>query len=353
MNLKTENANEVRRREILILWECEKCNPNGDAITNEPRHDVYGYAYVTPDRIKRNIRDRLMEIVGRDQVFVTTEPITIKSRLSEKLKQKQNQDKDTSTENKKGKKAVDKEEYLKALKEFIDNRLFGFTYASDVSLSEPGPVQFTFAKSLHPVDIVPDKGNGGFATTDSSGNTKEGRTFRLSYFIPYAILAASGVVNQYRAEKTDMSEEDYRLMRKAWWESFNSVASRSKIGQRPLLWLEIVYDGDYYIGNLHNFLEITVKEPNIYSYFSENKPHSIKDIIIDFTPLFEVLEGKGKIKLYTPYEKLYIAHSRQEAEENNKPFVIPPKYTLISDEEMYTISKNNKNQITENTDEEK
>ena len=52
-----------QRSEILFLYDCKLCNPNGDPLdANRPRMDeANGQCLVTDVRLKRTIRDYLME----------------------------------------------------------------------------------------------------------------------------------------------------------------------------------------------------------------------------------------------------------------------------------------------------
>ena len=54
---------QLKKQEILFLWDVENSNPNGDILSgNEPRCDrKTGIAEITDVRIKRTIRDEIIK----------------------------------------------------------------------------------------------------------------------------------------------------------------------------------------------------------------------------------------------------------------------------------------------------
>ena len=60
------------RNEFLFLYDIKNGNPNGDPDENRPRiDDVTKHCYVTDVRLKRFIRDYLIQTEGEDSILVT------------------------------------------------------------------------------------------------------------------------------------------------------------------------------------------------------------------------------------------------------------------------------------------
>ena len=109
------------------------------------------------------------------------------------------------------KKAPEEEKANAILNHMIDIRLFGSTMAFDKKegvRSFTGPVQISWGYSLHPVDLIQ---SSSIVTIMNDGNS----TFGKMYKAHYAMVAHSGTVNKYAAEKTWLTEADYELFRKA------------------------------------------------------------------------------------------------------------------------------------------
>ncbi len=210
----------TNRREILFIYSVKDANPNGDPLNaNHPRYDQEtGQILVSDVRIKRTIRDQWLR-EGRT-VFIDAEPKTMATRVDE-LKE-----------------MLEVEKGSEAIKQCLDARLFGVTYAyKGESFSWTGPVQFKWGRSLHQSKPELIQGTGAFATSDDS----EQRTFRNEYIVPFVVLGVYGVANQNVAETTGATEEDVEDLISALWNGTINLITRSKIGHQPQLLLEIVY----------------------------------------------------------------------------------------------------------------
>jgi CRISPR-associated protein Csh2 len=210
----------TKRREILFIYSVKDANPNGDPLNaNHPRYDQEtGQILVSDVRIKRTVRDQWLR--GGHTVFIDAEPKTMATRVEEL------------------KKELDVESGAEAIQRCLDARLFGVTYAyKKESFSWTGPVQFKWGRSLHQSKPELIQGTGAFATSDDS----EQRTFRNEYIVPFVVLGVYGVANQNASETTGATEEDVDALISALWEGTINLITRSKIGHRPELLLEIVY----------------------------------------------------------------------------------------------------------------
>jgi len=210
----------ANRREILFIYSVKDANPNGDPLNaNHPRYDQEtGQILVSDVRIKRTVRDQWLR--GGHTVFIDAEPKTMATRVEEL------------------KKELDVESGAEAIQRCLDARLFGVTYAyKKESFSWTGPVQFKWGRSLHQAKPELIQGTGAFATSDDS----EQRTFRNEYIVPFVVLGVYGVANQNTSETTGATEEDVDALISALWEGTINLITRSKIGHRPELLLEIIY----------------------------------------------------------------------------------------------------------------
>jgi len=209
------------RREILFIYTVKDANPNGDPLNaNHPRYDQEtGQILVSDVRVKRTVRDQWIR-EGKT-VFVDAEPKTMVTRVDEL------------------KKSLNVASGKEAIQGCLDARLFGVTYAyKKESFAWTGPVQFKWGRSLHQAKPELIQGTGAFATSDNA----EQRTFRNEYLVPFVALGIYGVANQNAAESTGATDEDVEALSAALWDGTINLITRSKIGHRPRLLLEIVYE---------------------------------------------------------------------------------------------------------------
>lgn len=254
----------LNKSDILFLYENIKANPNGDPDENKPRIDpVTRHCLVTDVRIKRTLRDYLNKCKG-EPIFVERreagEAITASARLKEVtdgIKKKIN--KET---------LVNQELFSK----FIDIRLFGCTitiqkaenekkeeekkWIQDVigekldSITRPGPVQIILGESLHKAETETIKGTTAFA----SGEKARTGTFSTKYILPYALIAASGVINPKSGEKTGLKQSDINLLIEGLWFGTLNLNTGSK-NQIPKLLMKVDYNSDKFnIGMLDRYL---------------------------------------------------------------------------------------------------
>lgn len=261
------------RREFLFVYDVSFANPNGDpASENKPRIDEEtGINYVTPDRLKRVIRDQLIDF-GED-IFVREEVVNGKVLDRDGMAQKYGSD------------------IRKIISSCIDIRLFGITLAiknSNISLT--GPVQFKFGKSLHRVKLEHVKGTTVFASREGKGQG----TMTEKWILPYSLIAFYGIANEKASESTELVDADIDKMLKAMWVGFKAntdIISTSKMGHNPRLLLEIKYkEGSLtHIGDLDNLISLKTSK-------RDEEVRSIEEVEIDLSKLSsKVKEYKDKI----------------------------------------------------------
>lgn len=250
----------ANRSEFLFLYDVKMANPNGDAEENIPRN-YGGYILVSPQRLKRTIRDYLLNFKGKD-VFIRKEYIDL---ISKTLKTKEMLYE--------GYGSVEE-----ILSKCIDIRLFGGTFAmkkknSDSNLttfSFTGPVQFTYGISLHKAEIEHIKGTCVIPSSSEKGETKTQGTFTGKYVVPYALIGFWGVLNENIVAKeqepfgSSLTEEDVKDMIEAMWKGTKNLISDSKAGQIPRFLMRIIYkEGtDFHIGRLNEL--ISVENDNVF-----------------------------------------------------------------------------------------
>lgn len=268
----------TQRSEILFLYDCKNCNPNGDPNNgNQPRlHEATRTCLVTDVRLKRTVRDYLME-KGYDgsepdkDIFIRDEdgaPVTGAKR-SESYE--------------------DKEEFTR---KFIDVRLFGGVSApkgkKGMSFNLTGPVQFGMGTSLHPVEMNYIKGTGAFASTEGA----QQKTFREEYNITYGLIGFHGVINEQAARHTGLTNADVAELTEGLWAGTKGLLSRSKKGHMPRLLLKIDYSEPlFFIGDLLERLSLQNEENIDYRELTD-----VGDYVLDVAALNAVLRANaGKI----------------------------------------------------------
>ena len=281
----------TNRQEILFIYEAKDCNPNGDPLDeNKPRTDPEtGVATVTDVRIKRTVRDYLHQVKGREilvrDTFDTDGYLRDgKGRCEDFYKAADVNDRDSITDLvTKVQKAI--------LQSCVDTRLFGCTLPVEFgkkksSIRLTGPVQFNgFNRSLHRIAPVLVQGTAGFA---SSKNATQ-KSFREDHIVPYACIAACGVVNEVAARSTGLSDADVSLLLEGLWKGTQGLISRSKEGHNPLALIRLSYRDGYRIGDLAGRISLVSDKEDI-------QIRSITDYRINVAPLLDAVQSaKDKI----------------------------------------------------------
>jgi len=162
--------------------------------------------------------------------------------------------------------------------ELIDVRLFGSAMAvENVTRTFTGPVQITWAYSLHPVELV--KSN-----TITSIMNEDNSTFGKKHKLYYGLFAHSGTVNKYAAKLSGLTDQDLQLFRKALVQGMMQNQTDSKQGQTPLFYLEIQYTPEFdgFIGDIRKYVEVS---------YNEDKPiRSLSDLRLSLDALERVIQ---------------------------------------------------------------
>ena len=286
------------RSEIVFLYDIKDANPNGDPLDeNKPRVDEEtGINIVTDVRLKRTIRDYLMNFKGYDGK--SDKDIFVREITNEK-----GEIQDGKT------RAKDfKENKEEVLKRCIDVRLFGAVIplqekakkkkeeetekvekeeSKERSITYTGPVQFRMGRSLHKVEIKHIKGTGAFASKE--GATQ--KTFREEDVLPYSLISFYGIINENAAKHTNLTEEDVNLLLEGMWNGTKNLISRSKAGQMPRLLLKVNYkENDYHIGDLDKMIKLSSEK-------NDEQIRDISEVNLDASELVATLnKNKDKIE---------------------------------------------------------
>ncbi|MEM1666459.1 MAG: type I-B CRISPR-associated protein Cas7/Csh2 [Nitrososphaerota archaeon] len=258
---------ELPNSEILLIYEAKMCNPNGDPdAENRPRIDPKTNINLVSDvRLKRFFRDYLVEKFGEGHVYVTKisgESVRADTRVEKLLG------------------TLDESKVHEVLRKCLDARLFGATVPigkgeveRGASKSFVGPVQFTWGFSLHKVELM----DSSAITSIFSGREAAERygTMGRDWRVYYSLISFYGVVSGRRAEGTGMTEDDLKVFDNFLWKALQvQPTTRSKIGERPHLYLRIEYkDSETVLGDLRRFVKVTPKTETI---------RDLKDLDLNF-----------------------------------------------------------------------
>lgn len=235
--------NQIKKSEILFLYETSYNIPNGDPFTGEQRYDEETKKILVSDvRIKRFIRTYL-EDVKNLSIYVSEKTGAGKTDSKNVLKW-------LAEHQPNGQDVTDIGDVLK---QQIDVRLFGgiSTLEDKVKIGtkdyKNGHVQFTgpvqFAQlnpSLNEVNLRMHQNTTHFTSNENNTQGSIGTTT----LVPYSIMQIHGWINPKVAEETGMTADDLKNMYEGIWfgtSGEGSSFSRSKVGQNSVLLLEIIY----------------------------------------------------------------------------------------------------------------
>jgi len=303
--------NQVKKSEILFLYETSYNIPNGDPFTGEQRYDEETKKILVSDvRMKRYVRDYLNE-KGQDIYVVNDKSFAEgdESGSAARIKSLQNKFK-AEIEAEQNQAKQEKRQFSPALfsiKKCIDVKLFGgIATGKGDAVNLTGPVQFSLLNpSFNEVVLRMHQNTSVFT---SSAENKQG-AIGTTTLVPYSLVQIHGWVNPKVAEKTGMIPKDLKLMYEGLWYGTSgdgSSHSRSKIGQNSVLLLEIEYAANNQkIYGVDRLIELKPKNDK-----KGEQLRSMDDYELDFSKLFEKAKEEKvlKIKFYTEidsFKKLF------------------------------------------------
>lgn len=299
--------NQLKKTEILFLYETSYNIPNGDPFTGEQRYDEETKKVLVSDvRMKRYVRDYLLGngldiYVVNDKSFAEGD----ESGSAARIKSLQSKFK-SEIEAEQVKAKQQKGQFSPALfvmKKCIDVKLFGgIATGKGDAVNLTGPVQFSLLNpSLNEINLRMHQNTSVFT---SSAENKQG-AIGTTTLVPYSLIQIHGWSNPKVAEKTGMTEEDIKLMYEGLWYGTSgdgSSHSRSKVGQNSVLLLAFEYSGNNQkIYGVDRLITLNSKGDK-----KGEQLRSIDDYDLDFSKLFEAAntEKVSKIKFYTEIEAI-------------------------------------------------
>lgn len=290
MSEKSERMPTIaNNHEILFVYDAKMCNPNGDPDNeNKPRMDIDREINLVSDlRLKRYIRDYIEQYLKKPIFVCNIEGRSVTStemldHLAKKL-------------NKKGISDLVKDENF-LLDYLTDVRFFGATMTIKGKKGEneksgskkfTGPVQFNWGYSLNKVSLMESSGiTSHFASESGKSQGAMGKDFRVDY----SLIAFHGIISAKRAEYTNLTESDIALLDESIINSIPLMATRTKIGQYPRLYLRIEYNSpEFLLGDLRKFISI--------DYDPKVPIRYISDYSLDVSKLkYLLVKNKDKIK---------------------------------------------------------
>lgn len=333
--------NQLKKSEILFLYETSYNIPNGDPFTGEQRYDEETKKILVSDvRIKRYVRDYLNEkgydiYVVNDKSFAEGD----ESGSAARIKSLQNKFK-TEIEAEKQKKNFSPA--LFAMKKCIDVKLFGgIATGKGDAVNLTGPVQFSLLNpSFNEVVLRMHQNTSVFT---SSAENKQG-AIGTTTLVPYSLVQIHGWVNPKVAEKTGMTDKDLKLMYEGLWYGTSgdgSSHSRSKVGQNSVLLLEIEYaENNQKIYGVDRLIGLKPKDDK-----KGEQLRSMEDYELDFSKLFEKMGKSGnndiaseslekskisKVHYYTEIESIKDQFIIKEEEKDKDEFEWKKKFEVIN-----------------------
>jgi CRISPR-associated protein Csd2 len=232
------------RYEFLLFFDCIDGNPNGDPDNgNLPRIDPQsGHGLVSDVALKRRVRD-YVQLLGQ-KIFIQH-----RTNLNRFIAEAHENTGTVGAQPTKEK--VDAAAQWMC-KEFFDVRTFGAVMGTGMNAGQVrGPVQITFARSLHPIftlDIAITRGavseNVSGAKTSSDYQRWELQqpenalqTIGRKASMPYGLYIARGFISAFDAQATGFSETDLELVLEALINMFehNRSASKGMMSTRRLI----------------------------------------------------------------------------------------------------------------------
>lgn len=281
-NINEQNGIIKNNSEILFIYDAKMCNPNGDPDDeNKPRMDYDRNINLVSDvRLKRYIRDYLInyKLDNNDKpldIFITkidNETVSATKRLEKLIENHREEIKNNinlkylfTNEDKPDEKALSNyTDWL--LSKLIDVRYFGATMtikAGDTGkgaqITFTGPIQFNWGYSLNKVLGVIESNT---ITSTFAGASEEHSTIGKDYRVGYSIIAFHGIISANRALYTNLTDDDIKIFDESMIKAIPLEAtSRSKIGQKPLLYIRIEYNNSEFLyGDLRRYVNLVDNE---------------------------------------------------------------------------------------------
>lgn len=197
----------------------------------------------------------------------------------------------------------------------FDMRVFGAVFSVEgKSFNQTGPVQFSWAHSLHPVETKFTQGTVCMPSKDAAAPTegaeeksgpedeeetkgKTQGTIWTQYQLPFAVFAMPGVVNATIATQTKMTESDMDLVLAGLWKGTLQRQARGRGIQQPLFLLHVEYSDPFFrIGFLEEGLRLIPGRNERDQWLGGKSPTDLAEVTLNVEGVAERLnQHKAKI----------------------------------------------------------
>ncbi|MCY4381261.1 MAG: type I-C CRISPR-associated protein Cas7/Csd2 [Proteobacteria bacterium] len=251
----------TNRHDILFFFDVTNGNPNGDPDAgNMPRLDPNtNHGIVTDVCLKRKIRNYVQHFPptnsSRFDIFVK-QGEALNSHIEQSITETGGASLNKKDENY-GKSAV---EWL--CYKFYDIRAFGAVLSTGELRGSAwgqvrGPLQFTFAQSLHPITPL-EISITRCAVTDVADLQKQ-RTMGNKHIVPYALYVGKVYISPAFAERSGFNQEDLAV----FFEALNNMFAHDHSATRGDMVVRGIYDFEH-VGTQHaNNTEQNMREARL------------------------------------------------------------------------------------------
>jgi len=265
-----------KRVDLTLIMSATMSNPQGNPDgDNAPRTDSLGYGFITPQGIKRKIRDYVQSqgfdiYVQRQAVLARTINVAAAAAGVK-----------TEDDDKKAK-PLSREDKVKVITELCklwDNRAFGAVLTKPVNEPLTGPVQFGFARSVEPVSVL-DMGITRVAVTRERDENKERTMGRLSV-VEFGMYVQTCSISPFQAARTGFTWGDFEILLQALRNAFEMSKSSGRANMAMEKIVEFRHPNDLGVlasHKIHRRVQVTRNNPQGDS--SLPSPHSIDDYTI-------------------------------------------------------------------------
>jgi CRISPR-associated protein Csd2 len=259
------------RYDFVYFFDVTDGNPNGDPDAgNLPRVDPEtNQGIVTDVCLKRKIRNFVSLTRETEPGFdIYVRERAVLNRQHERAYQANGQKSESKKLPKDEQKAKDLTLWM--CQNFFDIRTFGAVMTTEVNCGQVrGPVQLTFARSIDPI-VSSEFSITRCAVTNEKDLEKE-RTMGRKFTVPYGLYRCHGYINATLAEKTEFSEVDLELFKRALNDMFEHDRSAARGMMAPVRCIAFRHEGK--LGNARAdelFANVTVSlQPEVKA---ENRP---------------------------------------------------------------------------------
>ncbi|NUB05167.1 type I-C CRISPR-associated protein Cas7/Csd2 [Azospirillum sp. Vi22] len=230
------------RIEFVYLFDVRNGNPNGDPDAgNMPRLDPEtGHGLVTDVSLKRKIRNYVqLTQEGRQGYEIYVREKAILNDQHARAYEANGIELDKGKGKAKGE--ADARKVTQWMCDtFFDVRTFGAVMTTGVNCGQVrGPVQITFAESLHPIVPAELSVTRMAVTTQAEADKQSGdnRTMGRKHIVPYGLYRAHGFLSPHLARQTGFSDADLDILRSALVNMFemDRSAARGEMAARRLI----------------------------------------------------------------------------------------------------------------------